>query len=69
MVLMMGTGTAITSMIIRFKPIIFSGFAGILLSYLCLIVKGYEVILVFAIIFLFIMIVPGHILNWKGRRG
>ena len=30
---------------------------------------GYEVILVFAIIFLFIMIVPGHILNWKGRRG
>ena len=69
MVLMMGTGTAITGMIIRFKPIIFSGFAGILLSYLCLIVKGYEVILVFAIIFLFIMIVPGHILNWKGRRG
>ena len=69
MVLMMGTGTAITGMIIRFKPIIFSGFAGILLSYLCLIVKGYEVIFVFTIIFLFIMIVPGHILNWKGRRG
>lgn len=67
-VLMMGTGTAITGMIIRFKPIIFSGFAGILLSLLCLIVKGYESILVFALIFLVIMVIPGHILNWKGRK-
>lgn len=67
-VLMMGTGTAITGMIIRFKPIIFSGFAGILLSLLCLIVKGYESILIFALIFLVIMVIPGHILNWKGRK-
>ncbi len=67
-VLMMGTGTAITGMIIRFKPIIFSGFAGILLSFLCLIVKGYESILVFALIFLVMMVIPGHILNWKGRN-
>lgn len=67
-VLMMGTGTAITGMIIRFKPIIFSGFAGILLSLLCLIVKGYGSILIFALIFLVIMVIPGHILNWKGRK-
>lgn len=67
-VLMMGTGTAITGMIIRFKPIISSGFAGILLSFLCLIVKGYESILVFALIFLVMMVIPGHILNWKGRN-
>lgn len=67
-VLMMGIGTAITGMIISFKPIIFAGFAGIVLSYLCLIVKGYESILVFALIFLVMMVIPGHILNWKGRN-
>lgn len=67
-ILMMGSGTAITGMIIKFKPIIFSGFAGIFLSFLCLIVKGYESILIFALIFLVMMIIPGHILNWKGRN-
>ncbi|MDO5523206.1 MAG: hypothetical protein Q4G48_04080 [Bacteroidia bacterium] len=67
-ILLMGIGTAITGLIIQFKPLIFSGFAGIILSYLCLIVKGYEVILVFALIFLVMMVIPGHILNWKGRK-
>ena len=67
-ILMMGTGTAITGMIIKFKPIIFSGFSGIFLSLLCLIIKGYEVILVFALIFLVMMVIPGHILNWKGHK-
>lgn len=67
-VLMMGMGTAITGMIIRFKPIAFSGFAGILFSYLCLIVKGHQSILVFALIFLAMMVIPGHILNWRGRK-
>lgn len=67
-VLLMGIGTAITGMIIKFKPIAIAGFAGILLSFLCLIVKGYEVILVFAAIFLVMMVIPGHILYWKGRK-
>ncbi|HHT23301.1 MAG TPA: hypothetical protein GXZ87_08340 [Bacteroidales bacterium] len=67
-VLLMSVGTAITGLVIQFKPIIFSGFAGMLLSYLCLLVKGYEVILVFALIFLVMMVIPGHILNWKGRK-
>lgn len=67
-VLLMSVGTAITGLVIQFKPIIFSGFAGMLLSYLCLLVKEYEVILVFALIFLVMMVIPGHILNWKGRK-
>jgi asparagine N-glycosylation enzyme membrane subunit Stt3 len=62
-ILMMGSGTAITGLIIKFKPIIFSGFAGILLSFVCLIVKGYASILLFALIFLVMMVIPGHILN------
>lgn len=67
-VLMMGTGTAITGMIIKFKPVVFLGFTGIFLSFLCLIITGYEVVLVFALIFLLMMVIPGHILNWKGRK-
>lgn len=67
-ILMMGIGTAITGLIIQFKPIIYSGFAGIILSYLCLIIKGYESILVFAFIFLIMMVIPGHILYSKGRK-
>ena len=66
--LMMGMGTAITGMVIKFKPIIFSGFAGIFLSFLCLVIKGYESILVFAAIFLIMMVIPGHILNYKSRK-
>ncbi len=67
-VLLMGIGTAITGMIIKFKPIAIAGFAGIFLSFLCLIVKGYEVILVFGAIFLIMMVIPGHILYWKGKE-
>lgn len=67
-ILMMASGTAITGLIIKFKPIIFSGFAGILLSFLCLIVKGYASILIFALIFLVMMVIPGHILNFKGKK-
>ncbi len=65
---MMASGTAITGLINKFKPIIFSGFAGILLSFLCLIVKGYASILIFALIFLVMMVIPGHILNFKGKK-
>ncbi|MDO5664204.1 MAG: hypothetical protein Q4G63_02970 [Bacteroidia bacterium] len=68
MVLMMAAGTSITGLIIQFRALIFSGFAGILLSYLCLIIKGYESILVFALIFLVMMVIPGHVLNYKSRK-
>lgn len=64
-VLLMGIGTAITGLVIRFKPIAIAGFFAILLSVLCLIVKGYDSILIFALLFLIMMVIPGHILNWK----
>lgn len=67
-VILISSGTAITGMIIKFKPIIFSGFAGIFLSFLCLIVKGHESILIFALIFLVMMVIPGHILNLKKQH-
>lgn len=66
--LTMGMATAITGLIIRFKPIIFSGFIGILFSPLCVIVRDTSSILIFAAIFVLMMVIPGHMLNYKAKR-
>lgn len=67
-ILLMGSGTAITGLIIRFTPITIGGFVGILLSLACLFVDGSYQILVFAALFVVMMVIPGHILYAKGRR-
>lgn len=66
--LTMGMATAITGLIIRFKPIIFSGFIGILFSPLCVIVRDTSSILIFAAVFVLMMVIPGHMLNYKAKR-
>ncbi|WP_321479338.1 hypothetical protein [uncultured Bacteroides sp.] len=66
--LTMGVATAITGLIIRFKPIVLSGFLGMGLSLLCLIVKGSDAILVFAAAFVLMMVIPGHILNIVSKK-
>ena len=67
-IVLMATGTAITGLIIKFKPIIISGFVSILLSFGCLIFSHSYSILVFALVFLLMMVIPGHILNFKNRK-
>lgn len=67
-ILLMGSGTAITGLVIRFTPLAVAGFVGIALSLACLFMKGTEQILVFAAVFLVMMVIPGHILNAKGRK-
>jgi hypothetical protein len=67
-ILLMGTGTLITGLTVRCKPVIFSGFAGILLSTLCLFAKGTDAIPVFAAVFLVMMVIPGHMLHYKGKK-
>ena len=66
--LTMGMATAITGLIIRFKPIIFSGFIGILFSPLCVIVRDTSSILIFAAVFVLMMVIPGHMLNYTAKR-
>ncbi|MFV0471689.1 MAG: hypothetical protein ACK5L7_06605 [Paludibacteraceae bacterium] len=66
--LLMGTGTAITGMVIQFKPITVSGFLGVALSFGTLLIPGYNSILIFALIFLIMMVIPGHILNYKSKK-
>ena len=67
-ILLMGSGTALTGLIIKFKPIAIAGFIGLLLSLCCLFANGIDSILVFAAVFLVMMVIPGHILNARGKR-
>lgn len=67
-ILLMAGGTAITGLVIRFTPIAVAGFAGIASSFACLFTQGIDQILVFAAVFLVMMVIPGHILYAKGRR-
>jgi len=66
--LLMGIGTALTGLIIKFKPVIISGFIGMASCVVPFIVNGNEQIIVFGIIYLIMMVFPGHILNYKGKR-
>ncbi len=69
MLLMMGIGTTLTSLVIRFTPGIVGGVIGIALTPLLLILNGTPwVLAVFAAGFVVMMIIPGHILNYKARR-
>ena len=62
-------GTAITGLIIKFTPLTVAGFIGMFLSIFCLITGNTtDSILVFAALFVVIQVIPGHILNFKGRK-
>ena len=67
-ILLMASGTAVTGLIIRFLPIAVAGFVGIMLSLACLVIQGLDQILIFAGVFLIMMVIPGHILYAKGRK-
>lgn len=66
--LLMGMGMTMTGCVASYKVYIGFGVAGILLSFLCLLAKGTEQILIFAGIFIIMMIIPGHLLNRELRK-
>jgi hypothetical protein len=67
-VLIMGIGTALTGLVIRFKPLIYSGIFGMIASVVFLFVGWMIQMPVFAVVFLFMMVIPGHILNHIARK-
>ena len=67
-ILLMSIGTAITGLVIQFKPITVAGFVSIFLSFACLYFDRSYSILIFAAVFLLMMVIPGHILNYKSRK-
>lgn len=66
--LLLGIGVGITGAVIKFVPITVGGILCILLSILTL-YFGYDgQMIVFAATFLVTMVIPGHILNCRGRK-
>lgn len=62
-VLLMGIGTTLTGLVIRFKPLIFSGIFGQLASMTLLFLSWKFQMPIFAGVFIIMMIIPGHVLN------
>lgn len=67
-ILLMGMGTALTGLIIKFKPCIWGGFISMGLAYMTIIFKGLDSILIFALVFIIMMVIPGHILNARAKK-
>lgn len=67
-VLLMGSGTAISGLIMRSNTLIMAGLAGLLLSVLFFLIQGVDQCLLFAAIFLVQMVVPGHMLQWREKQ-
>ncbi|MEL5893149.1 hypothetical protein AAE250_06545 [Bacteroides sp. GD17] len=61
--LMMGMGTALTGLIVKMRVVTICGILGGLLSLGCLCIHGFDQILLFALAFVFMMVIPGHYLN------
>lgn len=62
--LIINIGTATTGLIIKFKALAIGGFIGILLAFSLLFISDINSILIFSSIFLFCMVIPGHILQY-----
>ena len=67
MLLMMGMATTLTGLVIRFTPIIISGILGVGCSFICFFITGTDQILLFALVFLLMMVIPGHVLNYSAK--
>ncbi len=67
-IILMGIGTAITGLITKFKPCVWSGFFSMGIAFLPFFVSGTDSYFVFAMVFIVMMIIPGHILNAKAKR-
>lgn len=68
-VLLMGLGTALTGLVIRFTPCTVAGiFSALVLAPLCLFVQGVDQCLIFAATFIVMMVIPGHILNYRSNH-
>ncbi len=68
MPLLMSMGVTLTGLIAKYKVHIIGGAIGLLLSFISLFIHGYDKLLMFAAIFMVMMIIPGHIMNNDMKR-
>ena len=67
--LLMGLATALTGLVTRFRLCVVSGMvSALLLAPVCLFIGGIDQCLIFAAVFAVMMVIPGHILDFKCRR-
>lgn len=66
--LMMGMASTLSGLVSKHKPLSTAGIIGIILSFSILFVGGMDKLLVFAAIFVVMMIIPGHILNKEMKQ-
>lgn len=67
-VLLMGVGSMMTGLLLRFHPFTGAGLFALLLSPCCVILRGPDTILLFAALFAVMMVLPGHLLSCRFRR-
>lgn len=65
--LVLNIGVILTGAVIAFRPLIIGGIIGVILSYSLVYVSGVDQIIIFAAMFIVTMIIPGHILNFRGK--
>ena len=68
LILLLGIATAITGLVIKFRPVVIGGVLGIISFVLPFVMFGYEQVLIYGICVFVMMVIPGHILNYKGRK-
>ncbi|GAT61942.1 hypothetical protein [Paludibacter jiangxiensis] len=68
-ILMMGMGSMLTGLVTEFKPSVIGSLVGILIGFVNYLVPDYDVkMLTFALAFICIDIIPGHILNYRAQK-
>ena len=68
LILLLGIATTLTGLTIRFKPVIISGIIGMFSCVLPFLIAGYEQTLIYGFCIFVMMVIPGHILNFQGKR-
>ncbi|TGY59354.1 hypothetical protein [Parabacteroides distasonis] len=66
--LLMGMGVTLSGSVSRFKPMAVLGMVGVISSFLILWIHGIDRLLVFSVIFVAMMVIPGHLLNYQMKK-
>mgnify|MGYP006991580090 FL=1 len=66
--LLMGMATTLSGCVSKYKPMIISGTISTALSFSILFIHGTDRLLAFAVIFIIMMVIPGHLLNKKMKQ-
>lgn len=67
-VLIMGIGTTLTGLIISFRPLVISGIIGMASAVVLSFLSWKYQLPLFSLIFILMMIIPGHYLNYKAKK-